>query len=134
MSLIPITAGLFGIFPRQQGYSVLSSKFNAQRGYMMKQVFFHIEVEDCLWDEVDNPPEGVEAQLETETIEYVSKLFGKPVSTEGRRPNDGALICSFKADNLDRVRKIIQDNLLTEGNDQIVSGAEYVIVRDFQTY
>ena len=99
----------------------------------MTQVFFHIEVEDCLWDEVDNPPEDVDAQLESETIEYASKLFDKPISRNGRRSSDGALICSFKTDNLDGVRKIIRDNLLTEGNDQIVSGAEYVIVRDFQT-
>ena len=100
----------------------------------MKRVFFHIEIEDCLWDEVDNPPEDVEAQLEAQTIEYASELFNSPVSTHGRRGTDGALICSFKTDNLDRVREIIRDNLLTEGNDQIVSGAEYVIVRDFQLY
>lgn len=100
----------------------------------MKTVFFHIEIEDCLWDEVDNPPEDVEAQLEAQTIEYASELFNSPVSTHDRRSSDGALICSFKTDNLDRVRKIIRDNLLTEGNDQIISGAEYVIVRDFQLY
>lgn len=99
----------------------------------MTQVFFHIEVEDCLWDEVDNPPEDVQSQLEDETIEYMSKLFGNPVTDDSRNA-DGALICSFKTDNLDRVRKIIRDNLLTEGNDQIISGAEYVIVRDFETW
>lgn len=99
----------------------------------MTQVFFHIEVEDCLWDEVDNPPEDVADQLEAETIEYMAKLFGSKVSADGRR-HDGALICTFKTNNLDRVQKTIRDNLLTEGNDQIISGAEYVIVRDFQTY
>jgi len=98
---------------------------------MTQTVFFHVEVEDCLWDEVDNPPEDGQSQLEAQTIEYVSGLFGKPVSIDGRR-HDGALICSFKTNNLDRVRKVIRDNLLTEGNDQIVSGAEYVIVRDFE--
>jgi hypothetical protein len=98
----------------------------------MKTVFFHIEVEDCLWDEVDNPPEDVADQLEAETVEYMSKLFGSPVSTHDRRSTDGALICSFKTNSLDRVRQTIRDNLLTEGNDQIVCGAEYVIVRDFQ--
>jgi hypothetical protein len=97
------------------------------------QVFFHIEVEDCLWDEVENPPKDVATQLETETVEYMAKLFGSPVSTDGRR-HDGALICWFKTNSLDRARKTIRDNLLTEGNDQIISGAEYVIVRDFQLY
>lgn len=101
----------------------------------MKQVFFHIEVEDCLWDEWDEPeppPEGIEAHLEAQTIEYMASLFDSPVTSEGRRSTDGALVCSFKTDNLDRVRGIISNNLLTEGNDQIVSGAEFVIVRDFQ--
>lgn len=95
----------------------------------MVQVFFHVEVEtDCLNDEVENPPPA--AQLETETIEYVAELFGRPVTTHGRR-HDGALICSLKAESLAQVRKVVRDNLLTEGNDQIVAG-EYVIVRDFE--
>ena len=104
----------------------------------MTQVFFHIEVEDCLeaeWDHDDGPiPEDIESQLEDSTIKYMSELFGSPIKTDGSRNADGALVCSFKTDNLDRVRKIIRDNLLTEGNDQIISGAEFVIVRDFQTY
>ncbi len=98
----------------------------------MKQVFFHIEVEDCLWDEVDKVDDQMVAQLETQSIEYISGLFGRPVSTHDRRSSDGALICSFTTNNLDGVRATIRNNLLTEGNDQIVSGAEYVIVRDFQ--
>lgn len=100
----------------------------------MATVFFHIEIEeDCLRDEVDNPPEDIAEQLESQTVRYASELFGAKVSTSGRR-HDGALICSFKTDSLDRVRAIIRENQLVEGNDQIVSGAEYVIIRDFQTY
>ncbi|MCZ2414128.1 MAG: hypothetical protein LC136_07740 [Burkholderiales bacterium] len=94
------------------------------------RVFFNVEVEDCLWDEIDNPPSDIAAQLEKETIEHVSKLFGEPIRTHGR--NDGALVCSFEARDVTRVRRIIRENTLTEGNDQIVSGVEYVIVRDFQ--
>lgn len=96
------------------------------------QVFFHVEVEDCLWDEVPGADKAMAARLEAESLEYLSGLFTSPISTHGRRNTDGALICSFQAESLDSVRKIIQDNLLTEGNDQIVSGVEYIIVRDFE--
>jgi len=98
------------------------------------RVFFHIEVEeDCLWDEMENPSHEVAAQLESLSIDWASHLFGAAIRKHGRRATDGALICSFETDSLDRVRKIVQDNLITEGNDQIVSGAEYVIIRDFET-
>jgi len=40
-------------------------------------------------------------------------------------------LCAFTTDNLDGVRETIRNNTMVEGNDQIVSGAEYVIVRDF---
>lgn len=101
----------------------------------MAEVVFHIEIEEDVlldeWDEDENPPPNIAAQLEAECVQYMSKLFGKPVSTHGRRGSDGALICSFKSNDLARVRKIIRENVITEGNDQIASGAEYVIVRDF---
>ena len=100
----------------------------------MTTVYFHVEVEECLYDEVADANPEMEARLEDETIEYVSSLFKQPVTRHGRRGTDGALICSFKTSNLGAVRATIRDNLLTEGNDQIVSGTEYVIVRDFETY
>lgn len=93
------------------------------------RVFFHVEVEDCLWDEVENPTVDMAAQLEAETIEHLEKVFGTPVRRHIRI--DGMLVCSFVTTDLERVRQTIRDNLLTEGNDQIVSGVEYVIVRDF---
>ena len=100
----------------------------------MKRIFFHVEIEDCLWDEVDGVDDQMVAQLETQSVEHVSELFSRPIRTHDRRSSDGALVCSFTTDSLARVRETIRNNLITEGNDQIVSGAEYVIVRDFQLY
>lgn len=96
----------------------------------MTQLYFHIEVEhDVLLDEVEDPP-APEA-LEAESIEFVSGLFKSLVTTHGRR-HDGALICSVKVRSLEAARRVIRENLITEDNDQINSGVEYVIVRDFE--
>jgi hypothetical protein len=102
------------------------------RKEFMNRVFFTIEVEDCLWDEVGYPPDNIAAHLEVRTIKYMSELFGVKVTTNGQRNSDGALICFFQTNDIARVRQIIKENLISEGNDQIVSGAEYVIVMDFQ--
>lgn len=100
----------------------------------MATVFFHIEVEDCLWDEVPEADDQMASRLEAECVKHASETFGSPVSTHGRRSTDGALICSFKANSLDRVRETVLANGIVEGNDQIISGEEYVIVRDFETW
>lgn len=102
----------------------------------MAQVFFHVEVEqDVLEDEWPEVGEGrpmpTPAQLEAQSIEFVAGLFGSPVNTHGRRHD--ALICSVKVKSLEHARRVIRENSITEGSDQITSGVEYVIVRDFET-
>ena len=96
----------------------------------MARIIFHVEVEDCLYEEMETPP--AEETLENQAIADVAALFGAPVKTHGRRYGDGSLICSFKGESLEKVRKTIDKNRLVEGNDQIAHNADYVIVRDFE--
>ena len=97
---------------------------------MMFFVYFHIEVEDCLYEELESPP--AETTLENQAIANIAQIFDAPVERCGRRRTDGALVCSFKTASLTEARKTIYTHGIAEGNDQIACGTDYVIVRDFE--
>jgi hypothetical protein len=99
------------------------------------RITFHIEIDDDHYnaENLEAKPDQVVA-LENEAIAEIAPRFAidrRSVRLHGRRPTDGALICSFRGESLDKVRKIIDSNRIVEGNDiQIVTGP--VTVFDFE--
>ena len=101
----------------------------------MALIRFHIEIDDDHYNDecLEDRPNEV-AALEDATIAEVAPRFGvepQSVAIQGRRSSDGALICWFRSESLDKVRETIDANRMVEGNDiQIVTGP--VTVFDFE--
>lgn len=97
------------------------------------RITFHIEIDDDHYNAegLEDRPNEV-AALEDAAIAEVSELFKTQVKTHSRRNTDGALICSFRGESLDKVRETIDTNRMVEGNDIQALGAPFVTVFDFE--
>ena len=95
------------------------------------KVTFNIEVEeDILHEEVPDHDWAHQRRLEERVIAAVSSIFKKKVDRDFYL--DGVLQCSFRValDEIADVEGLVKEHSY-EGTDQIITGVEYTVTRDF---